>query len=280
MQSNSLPFPLTPFILFNGGELSEGGFELSRVLFLGSLLFSQGEGMDLSKVGEKILSSVRSARSLGLLPSSSDRPEVPARAAAAAVAARVLAGLPPHQRNNLSTSSDELSSIYGSRPLAQLLEELEEEYYEEDFDPVRHVLKHIPEENEVAYFEEKATLRLAQLDRIAERLSKHVMEHHEEMVKGMNLVRELEKDLKVANVICMNGRRHLISSRNEVSRDLIVTKSSKKKQVLQDMLPILADLRHALDMQVALETHVDGQNFSKVSFFFWHFKCYQSICNF
>lgn len=30
-----------------------------------------------------------------------------------------------------------------------------------------------------------------------------------------------------------NGRRHLISSRNEVSRDLIVTKSSKKKQMLQ-----------------------------------------------
>ena len=32
--------------------------------------------MDLSKVGEKILSSVRSARSLGLLPPASDRPEV------------------------------------------------------------------------------------------------------------------------------------------------------------------------------------------------------------
>lgn len=79
MQSNSSPpFPLIPLVLFNGGQLSEGGFELSRFLFLGSLLFSQGgdDGMDLSKVGEKILSSVRSARSLGLLPSSSDRPEV------------------------------------------------------------------------------------------------------------------------------------------------------------------------------------------------------------
>ncbi|XP_028122000.1 uncharacterized protein LOC114319189 [Camellia sinensis] len=32
--------------------------------------------MDYSKVGEKLLSSVRSARSLGLLPSTSDRPEV------------------------------------------------------------------------------------------------------------------------------------------------------------------------------------------------------------
>jgi chromosome condensin MukBEF MukE localization factor len=39
-------------------------------------LLSQGGAMDLSKVGEKILSSVKSARSLGLLPSVSDRPEV------------------------------------------------------------------------------------------------------------------------------------------------------------------------------------------------------------
>ncbi|KAK4856877.1 hypothetical protein QYF36_022249 [Acer negundo] len=39
-------------------------------------------------------------------------------------------------------------------------------------------------------------------------------------VKGMNLFRKLEKDLKVANVIYMNGRRHITSS-IVVSRDLI-----------------------------------------------------------
>ncbi|XP_031111673.1 syndetin isoform X4 [Ipomoea triloba] len=89
------------------------------------------------------------------------------------------------------------------------------------------------------------------------------MQHHEVMVKGMNLVRELERDLKVANVICMNGRRHLTSSRNEISRDLIVHRNSKKKQALLDMLPILTELRHALDMQVALETLVEEGNFSK-----------------
>lgn len=268
MQSNNplaLPFPLSPLVLFNAGDLSEGGFEISRFLFLGSLLFSrEGGGMDLSKVGEKILSSVRSARSLGLLPSPSDRPEVPARAAAAAAVARIIAGLPPHQRHNLSSSSEELSSIYGSRPQGQVVDELEEEFYEEEFDPVRHVLEHIPtEDSELSYFEEKAALKLAQLDMVAERLSRHVMENYEEMVKGMNLVRELEKDLKVANVICMNGRRHLTSSRNEVSRDLLVTTTSKKKQALLDLLPILTELRHALDMQMALETSVEEGNFSK-----------------
>ena len=35
---------------------------------------------------------------------------------------------------------------------------------------------------------------------------------------------------------------------NEVSGDLIITSNSKKKQALLDMLPILTELRHALDM--------------------------------
>ncbi|XP_042511409.1 syndetin [Macadamia integrifolia] len=82
-------------------------------------------------------------------------------------------------------------------------------------------------------------------------------------VKGMHLVRELEQDLKVANVICMNGRRHLTSSMHEVSRDLVVTSYAKKKQALLDMLPILTELRHAIDMQVALEVHVEEGNFFK-----------------
>ncbi|XP_007016027.2 PREDICTED: syndetin isoform X1 [Theobroma cacao] len=273
-QPNLFPFGSVfgnPFLLNgdaggDGGDLNDGGFESSRVFFLLPFLLFQGGGMDLSKVGEKILSSVRSARSLGLLPSvsSSDRPEVPARAAAAAAVARALAGLPPHQRYSLPSSSEELRSIYGSRPQSQVVEELEEAFYEEDFDPIKHILEHIPsEENELEYFEKQATLRLAQLDRVAERLSRHVMEHHEVMVKGMNLVRELEIDLKVANVICMNGRRHLTSSINEVSRDLVVNTDSKKKQALMDLLPVLAELLHAQDMQAALESLVEEGNYCK-----------------
>lgn len=268
MHPNPFPFGTifgNPFLL-NGDLTEEGGagYQSPNVLFLVPFLLFQGGGMDLSKVGEKLLSSVRSARSLGLLPSTSDRPEVPARAAAAAVVARALAGLPPHQRYSLSSSSEELSSIYGSRPQVQVVEDLEEDFYEEDFDPVSHILEHIPpEENDLEYFEKQAALRLAQLDRISELLSRQVMEHHEVMVKGMNLVRELEKDLKVANVICMNGRRHITSSINEVSRDLIVNTNSKKKQALLDMLPILTELCHACDMQLALESLVEEGNYCK-----------------
>ncbi|WJX44069.1 hypothetical protein P8452_31094 [Trifolium repens] len=267
MQPNLFPFGTAlsnPFI-FNGDLSEGGGIDSSRVfVLLPFFLLSQGGAMDLSKVGEKILSSVKSARSLGLLPSVSDRPEVPARAAAAAAVARALAGLPPHQRYSFSSSSEELSSIYGSRPHGPIVDELEDEFYEEDFDPVRHVLEHVSsEENELLYFEKQAALRLTQLDKVAERLSRHVMEHHEVMVKGMNLVRELEKDLRIANVICMNGRRHLTSSMNEVSRDLIVNSYSKKKHALMDMLPVLNELRRASEIQSTLESLVDEGNYWK-----------------
>ncbi|XP_057456042.1 uncharacterized protein LOC130747201 isoform X2 [Lotus japonicus] len=79
----------------------------------------------------------------------------------------------------------------------------------------------------------------------------------------MNLVRELEKDLRIANVICMNGRRHLTSSMNEVSRDLIVNSYSKKKQALMDMLPVLTELQRSLDMQSMLESLVEEGNYWK-----------------
>lgn len=80
MHPNPFPFGTTfgnPFLL-NGDLTEEGGacYQSPNVLFLVPFLLFQGGGMDLSKVGEKLLSSVRSARSLGLLPSTSDRPEV------------------------------------------------------------------------------------------------------------------------------------------------------------------------------------------------------------
>lgn len=142
------------------------------------------------------------------------------------------------------------------------MEELEEVFYEEEFDPIKYILQSVPEEGgDATFFDKQSSLRLAQLDKIAERLSHHVMGHHEEMVKGMQLVMELEQDLKVANVICMNGRRHITASKNEVSRDLIVNVKSKKKQALLDVLPILTELRHALDMQMELETFVEKENY-------------------
>jgi hypothetical protein len=39
--------------------------------------------------------------------------------------------LPPHERINLPSNSEDLVSIYGSNPQGELVEELEEVFYEE-----------------------------------------------------------------------------------------------------------------------------------------------------
>ncbi|XP_052883340.1 uncharacterized protein LOC128291889 [Gossypium arboreum] len=51
---------------------------------------------------------------------------------------------------------------------------------------------------------------------------------------------------------------------NEVSRDLVVNTDSKKKQALMHLLPVLAELLHAWDMEVSLESLVEESNFCEV----------------
>eukprot|EP00250_Pteridium_aquilinum_P017784 c23783_g2_i2 orf=401-3664(+) len=220
--------------------------------------------MDLMNLGEKFLQSVRSAKTLSLSPFASEKPEVPPRVAAAAAVARTIASLPPHQRLNLPSSLDGTLSVYGGRPHGNKVEELDEEFYEQDFDPVRYMLEKLPAEDvDQMYFEDKVSQRLLQLDVNTEKLSRKVMEHHEEMVKGMRLVMELEKDLQVTNIICKNGRRHLASAIDEVSQNLLVTSNVKRKQVLLDILPILIKIQHAMDIKSRLETIVEEGDYAK-----------------
>ncbi|MCO5604362.1 hypothetical protein L7F22_058527 [Adiantum nelumboides] len=139
--------------------------------------------MDLVNLGGKFLQSVRSAKSLSISPFGSEKPEVPPRVAAAAAVARTIASLPPHQRLNIPSSAEGASSVYGGRPHGnKVVEELEECFHEQDFDPVRYMLENLPAEDvDHKYFEVKVSQRLLQLDANTEKLSRKVMEHHEEM---------------------------------------------------------------------------------------------------
>ncbi|XP_073395811.1 uncharacterized protein [Physcomitrium patens] len=214
---------------------------------------------DLFSLSDKWIKTVAFPRVLTW--SASGRPEVPARAAAAAVVARKIATLPPHERVLLSGVPDSIST---ARPRAETVQELEEVFYENKFDPVRHLLEQIPAENvNQSYFDTQVGQRLLQLDVITESLSKQVIEHHEEMVKGMKLVMELERDLQIAAIIVKNGRRHLSKAMAEVSKDLVVAANVNKKQTLLDIVPILERVHHALNIKSCLDSVVDEGDFSK-----------------
>ncbi|EFJ30283.1 hypothetical protein SELMODRAFT_440658 [Selaginella moellendorffii] len=199
--------------------------------------------MDFKNIGEKFLQSVKAGRARSfILSSSSDRPEIPARAAAAAAIAKSIAATPPHDRLSIASTSGETPS---------------------DFDPVRYLLEHLPEQPTQEFFENKVSQRMLQLDDITEKLSIQVMEHHEEMVKGMQMVTEVEKDLQVSKIICKNGRRRLSLAMHEVSQDLVVAGNVRKKQVLMDMLPILERIQHAIDIKSRLDSTIEEGNYGK-----------------
>ncbi|KAK4856585.1 hypothetical protein QYF36_018991 [Acer negundo] len=120
-------------LLFSGG-LSTGGGGGSRAFVF------QGDGMDLSKVGEKILRSVRSARSLGLLPSTSDRPD---------------------SRGSEQQQQQQLLLVLLQDCLLIRVEELEKQFYEEAALRLAHWIRvaehmscHVMEHHEVPCFEQ------------------------------------------------------------------------------------------------------------------------------
>lgn len=189
---------------------------------------------------------------------------MPARAVAAAAVAKKIADLLPDEFSALTRRS---SYSYASRSQGSgndLIEVLEQDYHEEGFDPVRHMLQHLPKEGiNQSMFDIKVAQKIQQLDVITQKLSKQVMEHHEEMVKGMQLVTELERDLQVATIIVKNGRRHLSKAIFEISQDLVVAANVKKKQVLLDMVPVLERVHHAMDIKSRLESIVQDGKYAK-----------------
>ncbi|CAM6082152.1 unnamed protein product [Calypogeia fissa] len=203
-------------------------------------------------------------KALGYIGSPSGRPEVPARAAVAAAVARQIAALPPHERLSLSSTSLGTPSIYGVKPSVKA-EELGEDFYEEGFDPIRHMLENLPaESNDLSqqYFDTKGGEKLLQLDMITERLSKQVVENHEEMVKGMQLVTELDRDLQLSSIICKNGRRFLSMAAQEVTQDLVVAENVKKKQVLLNLLPVLERIQLAIETKSRLNSTMERGDYA------------------
>eukprot|EP00267_Zea_mays_P047269 XP_020399712.2 trafficking protein particle complex subunit 11-like [Zea mays] len=141
MRRDAVPPPTAPSASSSSSSLFSGGEQLfesgpSTLVFL-PLLLIQGGSMDLSRVGEKLLSSVRSVRSLGLLPPTPAAPLPVLRFQNELRRQQLLhgaiAGLPPHERINLPSNSEDL-----------------------EFDPIKYILQSIPDEgSDATYFDEQ-----------------------------------------------------------------------------------------------------------------------------
>jgi hypothetical protein len=50
-----------------------------------------------------------------------------------------------------------LVSIYGSNPQGHAVDELEEVFFQEEFDPIKYILQSIPAEGDSSYFDKQVS---------------------------------------------------------------------------------------------------------------------------
>eukprot|EP00850_Spirogloea_muscicola_P020911 SM000230S07347 [mRNA] locus=s230:163380:172549:+ [translate_table: standard] len=230
--------------------------------------------MDFQSWAERWVRHVQ-ASSLPRLPAAGGHPQVPPQAIAAARVARRLVSVPPHQRYPIRTTS---ASSLGSKssdadgeagtPTAEY-EDLDLAFYQKDFDPVRYMLERLPEiEFDQAFLGAEASSmlrpsfyqlvcrkKLQQLDSVTEELSQQVMEHHEEMVQGVHLVAELERDLQLTSIICRNGRRYLAQAMEDVTQNLAVYDA--------DTVPILHQIQDLARLKAGLDKLLESGDYAK-----------------
>eukprot|EP00850_Spirogloea_muscicola_P006310 SM000030S11319 [mRNA] locus=s30:80361:89469:+ [translate_table: standard] len=260
--------------------------------------------MDFQSWAERWVKHVQ-ASSLPRLPAASGHPQVPPQAIAAARVARRLVSVPPHQRYPIRSSS---TSSLGSKssdadgeagtPTAEC-DDLDLAFYQKDFDPVRYMLERLPAiESDQAFLGAEASSmlppcfnrlvaicrkKLQQLDTVTEELSQQVMEHHEEMVQGVHLVAELERDLQLTSIICRNGRRYLAQAMEDVTQNLAVYDAVRQKQILlarepkhsierkrslllrlpADTVPILHQIQDLARLKAGLDKLLESGDYAK-----------------
>ncbi len=89
-------------------------------------------------------------------------------------------------------------------------------YFREDFDPVRHILAKLPGGLNDDQLRDQADALYETAFVLQRGLSKHVVEHYNEFVAGMNQVTDIIRTTQISTVIAKNGRRYLSEAEAEV----------------------------------------------------------------
>ena len=148
-----------------------------------------------------------------------------------------------------------------------LISTLNPEFYlpEGEFDPVRHVLQSLAEEEGVGLTtevlqkeEEKLSLMV---ETVSTRLSKQVLDHYGDFVQGMNNITELTSTLEQSFVIVKNGRRNLSSARESVAGALRVAESHSCKRSLLSTLNLLVNIRECQTLEGKIRSSLESSSY-------------------
>jgi hypothetical protein len=88
---------------------------------------------------------------------------------------------------------------------------------------------------------------------VSELLSQHVLQNYDKFVAGIDEVGLVEQDLNDACAVTKLARAGLAGSAKEIGASIKVTRQSRRKQRLLDLLDPLLKLQQAKDLHVSLK---------------------------
>eukprot|EP00898_Chlorokybus_atmophyticus_P003339 jgi/Chlat1/4005/Chrsp26S03986 len=138
------------------------------------------------------------------------------------------------------------------------------EYYNEDYDPTTQTLEKVPFDgwNE-QYLDDRVRENLQVLDAVNSELSARVMANYNEFVQGLGLVSQVERDLQRIQIVCKNGRRYLTQAEEEISRNLSITENIQKKQVLLNILEVIAKIKALCELKATVKQTIEDGKYAK-----------------
>ena len=215
-----------------------------------------------SKIGSSPYASAGADSTSNSIPGSGTVPDIVSKGAADdSDVGEPAADTVPQHENNASGSRGAPSAA------DDLIGMLEPGYYlpEDEFDPVRHVLQSLADEDggeltaEVLQKEEER-LSLV-VEAVSTRLSKQVLDHYGDFVQGMNNVTELTNNLEQSFVIVKNGRRNLSSARESVAGALHVAESHTRKRSLLSALNFLIRIRECQTLEGKIRANLESSSY-------------------
>ncbi|CEG50104.1 Uncharacterized conserved protein [Plasmopara halstedii] len=153
-------------------------------------------------------------------------------------------------------------SVLVPQPNEEVLEALDARYFTASFDPVAHMLEHMPEsKNELDVFlrTEISAVDIAK-DVIVTKLQDEVRANYSALVQGMKVVQDVDLDLVRAHVHVKNGRRLLATAKSNLilsSLEIVKTKRNRDRvcEIIylgSQIVQLLSDMK---EMNLAFQEH-------------------------
>mmetsp|Transcript_36959 Transcript_36959/g.104306 ORF Transcript_36959/g.104306 Transcript_36959/m.104306 type:complete len:1134 (-) Transcript_36959:234-3635(-) len=133
--------------------------------------------------------------------------------------------------------------IVSPKTREEILEDLNEQYYRQDFDALSFEMKGLPFDVDEEMLEGMVRERVALLEVLNEHLSDEVQSRSDSIVAGIGEVASVEHEVQVAHIVARNARRNLGNALDEVAANTRIAEKTREKQMLLETLQVLVKLQ-------------------------------------